>query len=160
MWLLHLDPQYVLCLLPCDSTCTKWVATVHRASWLQSCDGKQQSNAQDAAVQPSLTCWSISYLSMVLSVGLWSFFNCMAGGPGHVTRSAHPGSTSLYPGRIQAATGIKTGGALRACKAHPLGIHLSCEGTLPSKERDWYLVDQGQDSIFLRQLSSACRSTD
>lgn len=83
--------------------------------------------------------------------GLWSFSNCSTRGPDHVTRSAHPGSTSLYPGRNQAATGIKAGGAAptpRACKAHPLGTHFSCEGTLSSGERGWYLVKQGQDSIF------------
>lgn len=40
----------------------------------------------------------------------------------------------------------------RACKAHPLGTSLSCEGTLPSGARSWYLVELGQNSIFWRQL--------
>lgn len=42
-------------------------------------------------------------------LGLWSFFNCRAG---HANRSAHPGSTSLCPGRNQAAIRIKAGGLL------------------------------------------------
>lgn len=86
-WLLHPGPWYVLLWLPSPSgpRCTRWVAADHRGLLAAELgDGRRQSDAQDAAVQTSLTCWSISYLSMAPSLGLWSFFNRRAGVPGHV----------------------------------------------------------------------------
>lgn len=159
-WLLHPGPWYVLLWLPSPSgpTCPRWVAADLRGLLAAELgDGRRQSDAQDAAVQTSLTCWSISYLSMAPSLGLWSFFNRRAGGPGHARGSAHPGSTSLYPGRSQAATGMKAGGGCsrsegRACGAPPLGTRSLCEGALPSRAAGWCLAEQGQDSMFPGQL--------
>ena len=63
--------------------------------------------------------------------------------------------------RNRAATAaIRAGGGCsrgKACSTHPLGTHPlgthpSCEGTLPSRERGWRLVEQGQDSSLPRQL--------
>lgn len=71
------------------------------------------------------------------------FFNCRAGGPGHVTRSAYPGSTSLNPGRNQAATGIKVGELLPLWgPARPISwgfiFHVKAHGLAKKETSTWW----------------------